>query len=78
MASSVAPPQVVSIADFRPLARRRLPRAVFDYVDGGADAEMTLRENCRAFAARVNRFGDLPRAADLVIENARAGLKRAS
>jgi L-lactate dehydrogenase (cytochrome) len=40
---------VVNIADFRPLARKRLPRAVFDYVDGGADAEMTLRENCRAF-----------------------------
>jgi len=47
--ASVAPPHVVNIADFRPLARKRLPRAVFDYVDGGADAEMTLRENCRAF-----------------------------
>jgi len=31
------------------LARRRLPRAVFDYVDGGAEGEVTLRENCRAF-----------------------------
>ena len=49
MASSVAPPHVVSIADFRPLARKRLPKAVFDYVDGGADSELTLRENCRAF-----------------------------
>ena len=28
---------------------RRLPRAVFDYIDGGAEAEFTLRENCRAF-----------------------------
>lgn len=46
---AVASPQVVSIHDFRPLARRRLPRAVFDYLDGGADAEITLRENCRAF-----------------------------
>ena len=27
----------------------RLPRAVFDYIDGGADGEVTLRENCRAF-----------------------------
>src|SRR6202011_2017023 len=27
----------------------RLPKAVFDYLDGGADAELTLRENCRAF-----------------------------
>lgn len=39
----------VNIADLRQLARRRLPRAVFDYIDGGADAEVTLRENCRAF-----------------------------
>ena len=46
---AVLPPHVVSIADFRPLARQRLPKAVFDYLDGGADAEMTLRENCRAF-----------------------------
>jgi L-lactate dehydrogenase (cytochrome) len=40
---------VINIGDFRPLAERRLPRAVFDYLDGGADGEMTLRENCRAF-----------------------------
>lgn len=31
------------------MARRRLPRVVFDYIDGGADGEVTLRENCRAF-----------------------------
>src|SRR5262245_24192112 len=41
--------QVVNIADLRRLAQRRLPRAVFDYLDGGADAELTLRENCSAF-----------------------------
>jgi L-lactate dehydrogenase (cytochrome) len=40
---------VVNISDFRPLAQRRLPKAVFDYLDGGADGEITLRENCRAF-----------------------------
>jgi L-lactate dehydrogenase (cytochrome) len=39
----------VSIADLRRAARRRLPRVVFDYIDGGAEAEVTLRENCRAF-----------------------------
>src|SRR5437762_838541 len=39
----------VNIEDLRRLAQRRLPRAVFDYIDGGADAEVTLRENCRAF-----------------------------
>ena len=46
---AVASPRVVSIDDFRPLARRRLPKAVFDYLDGGAEGEVTLRENCRAF-----------------------------
>ena len=35
--------------DLRPLARRRLPKAVFDYLDGGAEGEVTLRENCRVF-----------------------------
>jgi L-lactate dehydrogenase (cytochrome) len=38
-----------TIADLRRLAKRRLPRVVFDYIDGGADAEITLRENCAAF-----------------------------
>src|SRR5271170_7758643 len=42
-------PQVVNIEDLRRLAQRRLPRAVFDYMDGGAADEVTLRENCRAF-----------------------------
>jgi len=46
---AVASPRVVSIDDFRPMARRRLPKAVFDYLDGGAEGEVTLRENCRAF-----------------------------
>jgi len=41
--------QIVNISDFLPIAERRLPRAVFDYLDGGADGEITLRENCRAF-----------------------------
>ena len=48
-ARAVASPHVVCIHDFRPLARRRLPRPVFDYLDGGADGEVTLRENCRVF-----------------------------
>jgi isopentenyl diphosphate isomerase/L-lactate dehydrogenase-like FMN-dependent dehydrogenase len=45
----VASPRVVCVEDLRPMARRRLPRAVFDYLDGGAEGEVTLRENCRAF-----------------------------
>ena len=39
----------LNIADLRLAAKARLPRAVFDYIDGGAEAEWTLRENVRAF-----------------------------
>jgi len=45
----VRSPRVVNVQDFRPLARRRLPKVVFDYLDGGAEDEITLRENRRAF-----------------------------
>jgi isopentenyl diphosphate isomerase/L-lactate dehydrogenase-like FMN-dependent dehydrogenase len=48
-ARSVASPRVVSIADLRALAQRRVPRAVFDYLDGGAEGEVTLRESCRVY-----------------------------
>ncbi|WP_349294706.1 alpha-hydroxy acid oxidase (plasmid) [Thioclava sp. 'Guangxiensis'] len=37
--------------DFRLLAKRRLPRPIFDYIDGGADDEVTLRRNSAAFGA---------------------------
>jgi isopentenyl diphosphate isomerase/L-lactate dehydrogenase-like FMN-dependent dehydrogenase len=47
----VASPRVINIEDLRRLARRRLPRVVFDYLDGGAEGEVTLRENRRAFEA---------------------------
>src|SRR6266571_779440 len=40
---------VASVADYRRLARRRLPRGVFDYVDGGAEDELSLRRNSGAF-----------------------------
>jgi isopentenyl diphosphate isomerase/L-lactate dehydrogenase-like FMN-dependent dehydrogenase len=46
---TVASPHVINIEDLRRLARRRLPQVVFDYVDGGAEGEVTLRENCRVF-----------------------------
>src|SRR5579862_5129780 len=46
---SVESPRVVSVADLRPAAQRRVPKAVFDYLDGGAEGEVTLRENCRVF-----------------------------
>ncbi len=39
----------LSIADLRRVARRRAHRMVFDYMDGGADDELTLRRNSSAF-----------------------------
>jgi L-lactate dehydrogenase (cytochrome) len=52
---SLLPPHVVSIADLRRAAERRLPKVVFDYVDGGAEGEITLRENEHEFRAVVFR-----------------------
>lgn len=52
---SLSPPHVVNIADLRRQAQRRLPRAVFDYLDGGAESETSLRENTRAFESLTFR-----------------------
>jgi (S)-mandelate dehydrogenase len=41
--------KAVNIEDLRQMARRRLPRAIFDFFDGGAEDELTLRENRAAF-----------------------------
>lgn len=41
----------VSVADMRRIARRRVPQGVFDYVDGGAEDERTLRANSADFGA---------------------------
>jgi L-lactate dehydrogenase (cytochrome) len=42
--------RIVSVDDFRRVARRRLPRMLFDFVDGGAGDEATLRLNYRRFS----------------------------
>ena len=52
---SLTSPRVVNIEDLRQLAMRRLPRAVFDYLDGGAESESSLRNNCRAFESLTFR-----------------------
>lgn len=41
--------QTVTIEDLRRLARRRLPKSVFDFFDGGADCELTLKRNVDDF-----------------------------
>jgi isopentenyl diphosphate isomerase/L-lactate dehydrogenase-like FMN-dependent dehydrogenase len=39
----------VNIDDLRRLARRRVPDVIFDYIDGGAEAEITMRDNWRSW-----------------------------
>ena len=41
-----------SIEDLRQAARARLPRMLFDFYDGGAEEELTLRANREAFQAQ--------------------------
>ncbi|GAC1045100.1 alpha-hydroxy acid oxidase [Rhizobium sp. No.120] len=48
-----------SIADFRIAAQRALPKMVFDFFDGGAGSELTLREN-RAALDRIRLVGSAP------------------
>src|SRR5204862_8347224 len=51
LSRSVESPRVLNIEDLRRRAKRRLPRVVFDYIDGGAEDESTLRGNSQAFEA---------------------------
>lgn len=46
-----APAGVHSISDYRALAQRRLPRFLFEYIDGGSFGEATLRRNLAALEA---------------------------
>ena len=46
---AVESPRVVCVEDLRSVSERRIPKSVFDYLDGGAEGEVTLRENCRVF-----------------------------
>src|SRR5690349_11266122 len=49
--------RAANVHDLRVMARRRLPRGVFDYIDGGAEDERTMAENSAAF----HRIGFHPR-----------------
>ncbi len=46
---TLASPRIINIADLRAAARARLPNVVFDYLDGAAEKETTLRDNEAAF-----------------------------
>ena len=47
--------RAASVADLRSIARRRLPRGVFDYIDGAAEDERTLEANAAAFTRTTFR-----------------------
>ena len=59
----------VNIADLEALARRRLPKVIFDFMDGGAEDEVTLRGNREGF----ERYRFRPR---LLTGNAKRDLLR--
>ena len=42
--------RALCIDDLRKIAKRRLPRSIFEYMDGGADDEVTLRYNSESFS----------------------------
>lgn len=52
---ALQPPRIVNISDLRDAARRRLPNAAFDYLDGAADDEVTAKDNIAAFSEVVFR-----------------------
>src|ERR1700733_7253809 len=47
--SKLRPADVVNIGDLRRLAQKRLPRVVFEYIDRGAEDEVTMRQNLTSF-----------------------------
>src|ERR1700759_1152588 len=47
--------RAVNIADLRALARKRLPDAIFDYLDGGSEDELSLQENESVFCDYIFR-----------------------
>ena len=49
MNQNVSAPRVVNVSDLRNLAKKRLPKMVFGYIDSGALREQTLDENCSAY-----------------------------
>ena len=62
--------KAASVNDYRELARRRLPRFLFEYIDGGSYAEVTLQRNIadlQAIALRQRVLRDVS-AVDLAVE----------
>ncbi|MFT4077337.1 MAG: FMN-dependent L-lactate dehydrogenase LldD [Asticcacaulis sp.] len=69
---------IISAAtDYREAAKRKLPRFLFDYLDGGSYAEMTLRNNVSDLSSLALRQRILRNVADLSLETELFGEKMA-
>ena len=66
---------VAQITDFREAARRRLPRFLFEYIDGGSYAEVTLRKNVEELSEIALRQRVLRDVADLDLSTRLFGQK---
>ncbi|MFT3723342.1 MAG: FMN-dependent L-lactate dehydrogenase LldD [Hyphomonadaceae bacterium] len=69
--------KAVSVSDHRELARRRLPRFLFEYIDGGSYDETTLRANRRDLAELALRQRVLQNVSDVSLETEFFGRKAA-
>ena len=68
---------ISSALDYREAARRKLPRFLFDYIDGGAYAEHTLAANCADLASVGLRQRILKNVDQLSLETTLFGQKQA-
>lgn len=66
---------VSSASDYREAARRKLPRFLFDYIDGGANAEQTMRANVSDLSAVALKQRVLRNVAELSLESQLFGEK---
>jgi L-lactate dehydrogenase (cytochrome) len=68
---------IPAATDYREAAKRKLPRFLFDYLDGGSYAEMTLRNNVSDLSSLALRQRILKNVADLSLETELFGEKMA-
>ncbi|MGH8206384.1 MAG: alpha-hydroxy acid oxidase [Steroidobacteraceae bacterium] len=66
-------PVITCVQDLRALARRRIPRAIFDYADGGAYGELTIGRNRRDLDAIELRQRVMVDLSSLSVESALLG-----
>ncbi len=55
--------KIINIEDMRRLSRRKLPKIIFDYIEGGVDDELALEANLKSFSAHKlwpRYYADIP------------------